>query len=74
MEKEAFEDTLRRYLRHQPFLPFVVELENGEQIVVGQPSIAFCEGFALFLNPADELVEFGHEEVHSIHLFMKEHV
>ncbi len=67
MEKSIFERELRTLLRQEPFQPFVVELENGSQIVVTQPSVAFNNGFAGYLNNGDELVEFSCNDVHQIH-------
>jgi hypothetical protein len=71
MKKEDFEHTLRALLRAEPFQPFIVDLENGKQVHISQPTVAFNDGFAGYLNPAYELVEFACEDVRQIHLESK---
>ena len=67
MSEEAFFTTLREYTRRKPFVPFVVELSNGGQIVVDYPSVAFSGGAAGFINEKGILERFACEEVRSIH-------
>jgi hypothetical protein len=62
MTATEFEDTLRQYLRREPFEPFAVDLLDGRVIEVDQPTIAFDGGGALFLT-ADGFEQFVCEEV-----------
>jgi hypothetical protein len=41
MMRKTFEQAMQALLRRKPFQPFVIELENGEQWVVGQPEALF---------------------------------
>jgi hypothetical protein len=66
MTEETFEQMLRTYLRRKPFLPFVVELESGEQILIAEPTLAFDGGEAGYLSPSYELKEFACEQVRDI--------
>jgi hypothetical protein len=72
MDKEIFENALRYYIRSEPFFPFIVELNTGEEIVIGQPGVVFNDGSAGFINPEPRLVEFSHDEVRAIRLMVKE--
>jgi hypothetical protein len=74
MDRVSFEQDLRLHLRREPFQPFLIELENGGLITITQPTVAFNEGFAGYLNPAYELVEFRSEDVRQIRLATKETV
>lgn len=63
MTKNQFEDTLRQYLGNDPFVPFVVELADGREIVIRQPPVVFCDGAASFIDPGSgALVDFFHSE------------
>ena len=66
MNNEEFEETLRRFLRHKPFFPFVVELVDGRLIEIDSPKLVFGGGGASFFTPNYELVEFECEEVRAI--------
>ena len=72
MKREVFEETLRGFLRREPFLPFVVELETGEQILVEEPTVAFADGFAGYFSPAYDITEFTCEQVRDIRLLAQE--
>ncbi len=66
MNVEQFEDTLRTFLRREPFEPFVVELVDGRTVEVDEPGVAFAGGAASFLTPAYELIEFTFDDVREI--------
>jgi hypothetical protein len=66
MDREIFEDTLRRFIRHKPFFPFVVELITGEKILVEEPSVAFSDGFAGYFSPSYAITEFACDQVKDI--------
>ena len=44
MNAEIFEDTMRSFIRHRPFQPFVVELEEGQEILVDDPHAVALSG------------------------------
>jgi hypothetical protein len=68
MTIEQFEDTLRQFIRREPFQPFVVELLDGTLFHIEHPGVAFGGGAASYLTPNYDLVEFACEEVRSIRL------
>jgi hypothetical protein len=68
MNLQQFEDTLRQFLRREPFQPFVVELLDGGIVEVDHPRIAFGGGAASYLTQEHDLVEFACEDVRAIRL------
>jgi hypothetical protein len=68
MTEQEFDQAMRSFLKHRPFFPFVVELLNGERIVVPFPEVAFGGGVAGFRSDEEGLVDFSHREVSSIHV------
>ena len=66
MTNEQFEETLRQYLRREPFQPFVVELVDGRLIAIEEPKVVFGGGAASFFTPSYDLVEFACEDVQAI--------
>jgi hypothetical protein len=66
MDRETFEETLRTILRRKPFVPFVVELSTGEQILIEEPTVAFSDGFAGYFSPSYEIREFVCDQVCNI--------
>jgi hypothetical protein len=59
-----FDDRLRQWIRKEPFVPFFVELENGERILIRLPALAFGGGSAGFIDSVDgALVGFSHKDV-----------
>ena len=67
MNKDQFDETLRQFLRRKPFIPFVMELVDGGQIVVERPRVSFAEGSGCFFNSKFDLIEFDCENVREIH-------
>jgi hypothetical protein len=63
MDQETFEETLCSFLRREPFEPFIVEMEDGERIVVEEPTVAFNGRVAGYLNPSFEIQTFQAEQV-----------
>ena len=41
MTRTAFEQAMQAFLKRKPFRPFVIELDDGQQWVVGQPEALF---------------------------------
>ncbi len=68
MKQQEFEDTLRQFLRREPFQPFVVEMLNGETIHVPDRHTVFGGGAAIYIAPEFDLIEFACENVRSIRL------
>jgi hypothetical protein len=66
MTVDDFQNTLRQFLRREPFQPFVVELSDGSVIEVGEPSVAFNGGAAVYVSPNFDLVDFASEEVRTM--------
>lgn len=66
MSCEEFEDSLRQFLRREPFQPFMVELLDGSLITVEHSGVALGGGSALYCTPAYEFVEFACENVRTI--------
>ena len=62
MTAEEFDQTIRSFAKRRPFFPFVVELLNGERIVVPFPRVAD------FRSDEEGLVEFSFSKVSSIHV------
>jgi hypothetical protein len=50
MTEEEFDQTLRSFVKRRPFLPFVVELLDGQRIVIRNRHVAFGGGAAGFLS------------------------
>jgi hypothetical protein len=52
MKREDFEHAVTALLRRQPFRPFVIELDHGERLVVGQPdALKHHAGSAIYFRP-----------------------
>jgi hypothetical protein len=53
MPVPAFEEAVRAHLKRKPFKPFIIELDTGEQWVVGQPEVLsyYTGDSALYLRP-----------------------
>ncbi len=66
MTTEHFEETLREFIRHEPFIPFAVEFMDGHIIHVPTPRVVFAGGAATFFTPDFDMVEFASEEVRAI--------
>ncbi len=53
MTRTEFERAMQTFLRRQPFKPFVIEFDNGQQWVAGQPeAVSYYTGdSALYFRP-----------------------
>ena len=71
MTREDFDTTIVKFLRQKPFLPFVVELTSGRQIIVDGRKLAVGGGGAAMLT-RDEFIEFHCNEVKDIRVFTRE--
>lgn len=63
MTKDQFHDSLKRFLHHKPFFPFVAELMNGKRIVIDRPNLAINNGGAGYFSAEEGLIDFSHEQV-----------
>lgn len=69
IDRNQFDDTLRKLIDKDTFKPFWVELDDGQKILVRQPALTFGGGAASFIDPDDgALVGFSHAEVSGFHL------
>jgi hypothetical protein len=68
MTAEEFDVKMCRLKRQEPFQPFVVELLDGNSILVTKPSLAITIGGAIYWSPEDELIDILADQVRSIHL------
>ena len=66
MNVEQFDDTMRLFLRREPFLPFVVELNDGRLIEIPRPHVAVNGGGATFVTPEFDWIEFECGDVRAI--------
>jgi hypothetical protein len=66
MNPAQFEDTLRQFLHHEPFVPFVIELVDGQCLFIDSQGLAFGGGAAAYLSASYELHTFTCEQVRSI--------
>jgi hypothetical protein len=73
MSKKEFHSHLLEYMHREPFLPFVVKLRGGREIVIKQPPVVWDDGAASFIDPTDDmLVEFYHNDVRKFELLQPE--
>ena len=64
MTPEQVEQQVIELIYREPFVPFVVNLRDGRQIVIKQLPVVFADGAASFIDFENEaLVEFFHNEV-----------
>ena len=64
MEREAFERSLKAFVRRTPFHPFVVELVSGALVEVDHPeALVFRGGVAVHFNQDGIPTLFDHQGV-----------
>jgi hypothetical protein len=64
MQTDAFERSLRAFVRRAPFQPFTVELTSGSRFQVLHPeALAFNGGLAVYIAPDGTPSLFDHESV-----------
>jgi hypothetical protein len=69
MNADVFEPTMRTHMRRKPFQNFVVELEDGRQLLVDVPHAAgFDGGSASYIDADGEIHFFSYDEVRDIRL------
>ena len=63
MVREEVEDTLRRFLRQEPFQPFVVELADGRRLEIDERCMVMNGGGATWWTPDYLFEEFWFRDV-----------
>jgi hypothetical protein len=64
MEMNAFDRSLRAFVRRIPFQPFTVELTSGSRFQVLHPeALAFNAGLAVYIGPDGTPSLFDHDSV-----------
>ena len=64
MQTDAFERSLRAFVRRTPFVPFTVELTSGTRFQVLHPeALAFNGGLAVYVGTDGTPSLFDHESV-----------
>ena len=73
MNIKEVEDKLTELVHREPFIPFIVELNDGASFVVPHPP-AFDDSGAVFFGTDGGLVDFWFKNVRQIRLFTAEAV
>ena len=64
MEAEAFERSLRAFVRRTPFQPFVVELVSGTRLLIEHPEALIFRGrVAVHVDKDNEITHFDNNGV-----------
>ncbi len=74
MSKKEFHNRLVEYMHREPFVPFVVKLRGGLEIVIKKPPVVWDDGAASFIDLDGDgaLVEFLHYQVKSFEVLHQE--
>lgn len=66
MTPEQVEEKVIELIHREPFVPFVVEMTDGQSLEVPHPRLAINGGGAVFFGPDGGLVDFAFQTVRSI--------
>jgi hypothetical protein len=66
IDRQHFDETLRRFVNREPFVPFVVELDGGSSVTIPDRPVVFCDGAATYLTPDYRMIEFSNDDVIAI--------
>jgi hypothetical protein len=66
MTPEQVEEHLLRLIYRKPFVPFVVEMADGKEVLIHKPGLAICCGTAGYMGHDGVLVEFQLKDVRGI--------
>src|SRR6266702_1320710 len=66
MTPEQVEEKVIQLIHREPFIPFVVEMTDGQSLRVPHPRLAIKGGGAGFIGPDSSLVDFEFKKVRSI--------
>jgi hypothetical protein len=68
MSPEQVEQKVIELIHREPFVPFVVEMANGQRFEIPHPRLAINGSGAGFIGPDGGLVDFEFDSVRSIRL------
>jgi hypothetical protein len=68
MTPEQVEEKVIKLIHREPFVPFVVEMTDGQCLEIPHPRLSINAGGALFLGPDGGLVDFEFNTVRAIHV------
>src|SRR5437870_9819655 len=74
MTPEQVEAKVIELIHGEPFVPFVVEMTDGQLLEIPHPRLAINGGGAGFIGPDGGLVDFWFNTVRSIHVKVVEAV
>jgi len=74
MTPEQVEARVIELIHREPFIPFVVEMVDGQSLEVPHPRLAINGGGAGFIGPDGGLVDFEFKAVRSIRVIGTEAV
>jgi len=66
MTPAQVEERVCQLIHKEPFVPFVLEFHNGQELVIPHPRLAIAGGGAGFVGPEEALVDFEFKQVRSI--------
>src|SRR5207237_10768620 len=66
MAPEQVEEKVIELIHREPFMPFVVEMTDGQSLEIPHPRLAINGGGAVFFGTDDGLVDFEFKTVRSI--------
>ena len=72
IDPEEFDVTLRKLTRGPKFVPFVVELDDGQRLMIRHPGVAFGGGGAALIDLEEGFIDFTHKEVKAFREFVQE--
>ena len=72
VDKDNFEQTVRSYLNRQPFENFVIELDDGQVILVDDPQAFGFGGGSAGIISSDQIYVFNTKQVRQIRPVSKE--
>jgi hypothetical protein len=72
MTAELVEAKVIELIQREPFVPFVVEMTDGQTLTIGHPRLAINGGGAGFFGPDGGLVDFEFKTVRFIRAYQAE--
>lgn len=72
MDQLRFESLLGEFTHRKPFVPFVIELNDGRSYRLDAPEVAFHEDGCGFISEQDGLVILERQEVRDIRAVERE--
>ena len=74
MTPEQVEEKVIELIHREPFVPFVVEMADGQPLEVAHPRLAVNGGGAVFFGPDGGLIDFEFNRVRAIRVMKGEAV